>query len=127
MSRAQAEGNTVTYLREKLRRNKELARLQMDPMAVMPTGLDRMKVDGLKKIMEERNLPLGDRVTRGTMIAAITEHVQACQLLASSPDPHSLPQQEWETVETMDTDMPQPKSKAKSKGKMVSCQSASSR
>ena len=126
MSRAQAEAKTVTILREMIRRNRELARVQVDPMAVMPKGLGQLKFDALKEVMAQRNLPLGDRVTRATMIVAITEHVQACQLLASSPDPHSLPQQEWEEVESMDTDMPQPKAKAKSKGMRVS-QSASSR
>ena len=125
MSRAQAEAKTVTILREMIRRNRQLTRVQVDPMAVLPKGLNQMRLDDLKAVMAERNLPLGDRVTRATMIVAITEHVQACQLLATSPDPHNLSQEEWEDAHSMGTDMPQPKSKAKSKVMKASHSSSS--
>ena len=125
MSRAKAEEHTVTYLQQKLKRNKDLTSLQADPMAVMPKGLERLTKDALLKIMEERQLPLGLKPIRASMIVAITDHVLACQLVASSPDPHHLSQQDWETVDTMETEMPQPKSKATSKG-MKTNQSASS-
>ena len=119
LPRAKAEEKTVIVLREMLRRNRQLIAVQADPMAVIPKGLNNMKLDDLKAVMAERNLPLGDRTTRPSMILAIREHVETFQLLTAAPDPHQLPQEEWEDVMGMDTDMPQPKSKAKSKGKAV--------
>ena len=83
MSASQISRETVTTLREKLRRARAQAKEEADPMLQIPKGLERMNVDTLIEQCILRGLDIaplpgtkGARKTRPQMIVAIREDVE---------------------------------------------------
>ena len=106
MTRPMAERETVTTLREKIRRERRQAASSSDPMMHLPKGLEGMKADELAAECLRRGLdvtPLpgerGARKTRPQMILMIREDVElrnsgsqeAAARMSQRPRPSSSP------------------------------------
>ena len=105
-SRRIAEKDTVTVLRERLRRNRDLMKEEADPMAAAPKGLEKMVHSDLVRECSKRGIsvePLpgqrGAIATRPQMILKIREDVElrsmpsagAATATASSAEPSRRP------------------------------------
>ena len=90
LQRAAAEKETVTTLREKIRRSKAQRKAEMDPLSNLPKGLDRMTAAQLKEECVTRSIstdPLPDQrgstMTRPQMILKIREDVELRSAISS--------------------------------------------
>ena len=64
MTLAEAHKTKVTFLREQIRKKREVDDMTSDPLAKLPTGLGRMTLAELKALHEERNLPHPGKITK---------------------------------------------------------------
>ena len=75
MTRAQMKDETVTSLRERLRSQKEVTDMLLDPLAKAPKGLDSLKKDELKQECLLRDINEPSPCTRPKMIVLIRDDV----------------------------------------------------
>ncbi len=79
MTRTQAETETVTTLRERIRAFREAQKVDENPDAQAPKGLNSMKTADLVEEMRRRSIPLPEKNTRPKMILLIRQHVDQCK------------------------------------------------
>ena len=109
MHRYDAEKETVTTLREKIRRNRSQTQEEADPLVTLPKGLERMTSAHLCNECQMRGLDIsplpghrGSVKTRAQMILMIREDVelkntflgdqtQTCRVARAKPKPSSAP------------------------------------
>jgi hypothetical protein len=75
MTIAAAERETITVLKERLRSRRQMLKTAVDPLDLIPKGLERMKLDELKEEIEKRKLPLPPKATRPALIVLIRDDV----------------------------------------------------
>ena len=103
MNPGQAQAETVVTLRERIRRVRELTKLEnLDPEAQLPKGLGAMKLADLVEEVNRRQLPLPDKPTRAQLQILIRDDVsfrasvlttdQAQSMSAADPNGH----EEWD-------------------------------
>ena len=92
MTKAQAEKETVTALRERLRSQKEVMEAMDDPMTTIPKGLDSMNKAALTAECMMRGIPIVDPSTRPKMIVAIRDDVANRLVMIHQPS-------EWEMTD----------------------------
>ena len=100
---SQCEKETVTTLRERIRSVRHVCQMTDDPLAKVPTGLEKMKVDELKIEIMNRSLPEPSPCTRAQMICMIRDDVAMRTTLtteaAASTKSNSESGQDWEMLE----------------------------
>ena len=99
MTLAAAEKETVVTLREKIRRQRDVSKVMLDPMSQVPKGLDRMKLEELKSECLLRGLPELPKPTRPALIVQIRDDVEQRTLLSAqtaSASATSVPEDEDE-------------------------------
>jgi hypothetical protein len=82
----QADTWTVTVLREKIKKVRELTKVAVDPRAQLPKGLNKMSLQELIAEVTVRELPLGEKPTRAQLIIVIMDDVDQRNIL-SATDP----------------------------------------
>ena len=75
MTAAQMKDETLTSLRERLRSQKEVTDMLLDPLAKAPKGLDSLKKDELRSELLQREINEPDKCTRPKMIVLIRDDV----------------------------------------------------
>ena len=88
---------TVAVLRERIRANRELLKLQArrDPLATKPKGLTKLKLDDLTTEAANRGIVI-DKPNRAKLIDAISEDVANRTLI------QEMEEGQWTTVEPME-------------------------
>ena len=94
MTQAQAEKETVTTLRERIRSRRELTEHNDDPYTKLPKGLDSLKKDELRLECKTRAIHMPEDATRPKMILAIREDVANNATMALRDPP-----QDWEMAD----------------------------
>ena len=84
MSLAQAEKESVTTLREKLRSWRSLLKVEEDTLAAVPKGLEKMTLADLRTEALTRDLPEPEPCTRAKLIVLIRDDVNNRRILSSS-------------------------------------------
>ncbi len=81
MTLAAAMKETVNTLRERIRRQRDVNRVAVEPQCQLPTGLEKMPLNALKSEMELRNIAMPPKQTRAAFILAIRDDVAIKSLL----------------------------------------------
>ena len=81
----QANDETVTTLREKLRRVRKATTVMIDPLATLPKGLEKLTLQELKEEAVVRGLPEPEPVTRAKLIVLIRDDVDTRTRLEQPP------------------------------------------
>ena len=84
MSLQKAAGQTALVLREQIRRARQMSETVEDPMMQVPKGLEKMKVEELREIHQERGLPQADRMIRASMILQIRDDVSQRLIISAT-------------------------------------------
>ena len=84
MTIAQAEAETVTTLREKIRRQREVLKADENPFQKVPKGLEKMPLAALMEEANLRQLAIPPKATRPALIVAIRDDVAQRSLLSTT-------------------------------------------
>ena len=98
MTVTQANKETVITLREKIRAVRQITKVQVDPLATAPKGLEKMSLTQLKEEVVFRKLPEPPSATRAKLIVIIRDDVEARIVLET--------REERSTIASSSTTMP---------------------
>ena len=115
ISAAQAQKDTVEILREKIRRVRAFKDSLDDPLAAVPVGLGKMKLEDLQDEANKRGLPVAPNATRVQLLMLIREDADH-RIMRSAPTASAMAPAEDDDFEMVSASKAKAKPTPKSKG-----------